>query len=162
MSDTISFRELKLESGWLMVRPAKEDLGKAMAAVRRHKDRLYDLEIKEHRAKRSLDANAYCWVLINKIADVLRITPRRSTGRRFRMSAAIMRSFPLRREPQTNSRRSGKPRGLDGHVWTWASLSWGDTETSGRITALRPTIPGRCPSLSITSSRTARRWISRP
>ena len=75
MSETISFREAKLEGGWLMVRPEREDLGKAMAVVRKHKDRLYDLEIKEHRKKRSLDANAYCWVLINKLADVMRIPP---------------------------------------------------------------------------------------
>ena len=75
MSETISFREVKLEGGWLMVKPEREDLGKAMSVVRKHKDRMYDIEVKEHRKKRSLDANAYAWVLINKIADALRITP---------------------------------------------------------------------------------------
>ena len=75
MSETISFREVKLEGGWLMVKPNRDDLGKAMAIVRKHKDKLYDLVVKEHQKKRSLDANAYAWVLINKIADVLRITP---------------------------------------------------------------------------------------
>ena len=75
MSETISFREVKLEGGWLMVKPEREDLGKAMAIVRKHKDKLYDLEVKEHRKKRSFDANAYCWVLINKLADVMRISP---------------------------------------------------------------------------------------
>ena len=75
MSETISFREVKLEGGWLMVKPEREDLGKAMALVRKHKDKLYDIEVKEHRKKRSLDANAYCWVLINKLADVIRIPP---------------------------------------------------------------------------------------
>lgn len=75
MSETISFREVKLEGGWLMVKPVREDLGKAMAVVRNHKDKLYDLVVKEHQKKRSLDANAYAWVLINKLADVLRITP---------------------------------------------------------------------------------------
>ena len=75
MSETISFREVKLEGGWLMIKPEREDLGKAMSVVRKHKDKLYDLEVKEHRKKRSLDANAYAWVLINKIADALRITP---------------------------------------------------------------------------------------
>ena len=34
----------------------------------------YVAEIKRKRAKRSLDANAYCWVLCKKIADVLRST----------------------------------------------------------------------------------------
>ena len=37
------------------------------------KNRLYDCEIKEHREKRSLDANAYCWVLIDKLAQATRI-----------------------------------------------------------------------------------------
>ncbi len=76
MSETITFRDIKLEAGKLIITPAREDLGKAMSIVRKHKDRLYDLEIKEHRQKRSLDANAYAWVLINKIADALRITPK--------------------------------------------------------------------------------------
>ena len=75
MSEAISFREIKLEGGWLMVKPEKQDLGKAMALVRKHKDRLYDLEVKEHRQKRSLDANAYCWVLIHKLAQATRLTP---------------------------------------------------------------------------------------
>ena len=75
MSETISFREIKLEGGCLVIRPEREDLGKAMSVVRNHKDKLYDLEVKEHRKKRSLDANAYCWVLINKLADVMRIPP---------------------------------------------------------------------------------------
>lgn len=72
----IRFREAKLEAGKLIITPLREDLGKAMAVVRKHKDKLYDLEIKEHRQKRSLDANAYSWVLINKIADALRLTPK--------------------------------------------------------------------------------------
>ncbi|MCX4265995.1 MAG: hypothetical protein OSJ64_04170, partial [Firmicutes bacterium] len=32
-----------------------------------------DIEIKKYRQKRSLDANAYAWVLIDKIAKVMRI-----------------------------------------------------------------------------------------
>lgn len=75
MSETISFRDVKLEGGWLMVKPEREDLGKAMAVVRKHKGRLYDLEVKEHRKKRSNDANAMMWELVNKIAIVLRLTP---------------------------------------------------------------------------------------
>lgn len=75
MSETISFREVKLEGGWLMVKPEREDIGKAMSIVRKHKDRRYDLEVREHRKKRSLDANAFCWMLINKLAEVMRIPP---------------------------------------------------------------------------------------
>ena len=76
MSEPIYFRDIKLEGGWLMIRPEVGEYGKAMNLVRNHKNKLYDLEVKEHRKKRSLDANAYCWVLINSIADALRITPK--------------------------------------------------------------------------------------
>ena len=75
MSETIAFREIKLEGGCLIIRPLREDVGKAMTIVRNHKDRIYNLEVKEYRKKRSLDANAYAWVLINKLADVMRIPP---------------------------------------------------------------------------------------
>lgn len=36
------------------------------------KEQQLDIEIKVHRKKRSRDANAYCWVLIDKIAEALR------------------------------------------------------------------------------------------
>ncbi len=35
------------------------------------KDKKYDVEIKQHREKRSLNANSYCWKLCTEIADVL-------------------------------------------------------------------------------------------
>jgi len=35
------------------------------------KDKTYDIEIKQHREKRSLNANSYAWFLITQIADVL-------------------------------------------------------------------------------------------
>ena len=75
MSDTLSFREVKLESGWLMVKPVREDIGKAMNIVRKHKDKIYDLTIKLHSKKRSLDANAKLWALINEMSVLLRIPP---------------------------------------------------------------------------------------
>lgn len=33
-----------------------------------------DIEIKKHREKRSLNANAYCWVLIEKIANKMKLS----------------------------------------------------------------------------------------
>ena len=35
------------------------------------KDKKYDVEIKQHREKRSLNANSYCWKLITQIAEAL-------------------------------------------------------------------------------------------
>ena len=75
MSETIVFRDIKMESGWLMVKPEREDLGKAMAIVRKMKPKAYVLTVKEFRKKRSLDANAYAWVLIHALAKEIRIDP---------------------------------------------------------------------------------------
>ena len=71
MADGFTFTEAKLEAGWLMVKPIKEEMGKAMAIVRKMKPKAYDLTVKEHRKKRSLDANAYAWVLIGKLAGAI-------------------------------------------------------------------------------------------
>ena len=35
------------------------------------KDKLLQVKIKQYRQKRSLDANAYCWILAQKIAEVI-------------------------------------------------------------------------------------------
>ena len=75
MAEGIRFTEAKLEGGWLMLKPTKEDIGLAMAFVRKMKQKLYEALLKEHRKKRSLDANAYAWVLIGKLADVMRVPP---------------------------------------------------------------------------------------
>lgn len=38
------------------------------------RDKEYQVEIKEYKKKRSLNANAYAWLLINKIANVMRLS----------------------------------------------------------------------------------------
>lgn len=51
---------------WLCL---KMDGAKAREIVDKMQDgKLYDLEIKQHRNRRSLDANAYFWVLLDKLA----------------------------------------------------------------------------------------------
>ena len=75
MSELIKFRDIKLEAGVLMIRPEKEDIGKAMALVRKHKNKLYDLEVKEHRKKRGEDANKKLWALINDMSEILHLPP---------------------------------------------------------------------------------------
>ena len=49
--------------------PAKE----AKRFIGEMKPKKYDVEIKEHRERRSLDANAYAWVLLDKLAEKLAI-----------------------------------------------------------------------------------------
>ncbi len=55
---------------WLKLRP--ELPGQAqMVAGEIDPQKKYTVTIKEFRKKRSLDANAYAWVLMNKLADKL-------------------------------------------------------------------------------------------
>lgn len=76
MSETIKFREAKMEGGWLMIRPEYEDLGLAMAFLRKFKQgKLYSVTLKMFQKKRSLDANQKMWALINEMSTVLKLTP---------------------------------------------------------------------------------------
>ena len=126
MSETISFREVKLEGGWLMVKPERDDLGKAMAVVRKHKDKLYDLEIKEHRKKRSLDANAYCWVLINKIADALRITPVEIYRQAIQNVGGNYEILPVKEEAAEHFKQVWQAQGLG-----WPCVDMGKSKIAG-------------------------------
>ena len=126
MSETISFREVKLQGGWLMVKPEREDLGKAMAVVRKHKDRLYDLEVREHRQKRSLDANAYCWVLINKIADAIRITPKEIYRQAIQNIGGNYEIIPIKEEAAERFRQIWESQGLG-----WPCVDMGKSKIQG-------------------------------
>lgn len=54
---------------WLCIQTGKAR--KILDELKSGKD--YDVEIKEHREKRSLDANAYFWVLVDRLAEKTRI-----------------------------------------------------------------------------------------
>lgn len=75
MAQTITFRTAKMETGQLVIDIPKDQRGTVMSWLKSRKDRDYDLIIKEHRQKRSLDANAYAWVLIGKLAAAMHIKP---------------------------------------------------------------------------------------
>lgn len=126
MADTIMFRDIKLEEGWLKIKPEREDLGKAMAIVRRHKDRLYDLEVKEHRKKRSLDANAYCWVLINKLADVMRIPPTEVYRQAIQDISGNSEIIPIKEEAVEQFKQAWSHNGLG-----WLCRDMGKSKISG-------------------------------
>ena len=126
MSETISFREVKLEGGWLMVKPEREDLGKAMAIVRNHKDKLYDLEVKEHRKKRSLDANAYAWVLINKLADAMRIAPIEVYRQAIQNVGGNYEVIPIKEEAADHFKQVWEAQGLG-----WPCMDMGKSKLQG-------------------------------
>lgn len=70
----LTFTEAKIqrENGlWLCLKV--NETSPANGFVIAKKNILYDCEIKEHREKRSLDANAYLWVLLDKLAQATKI-----------------------------------------------------------------------------------------
>ncbi len=126
MSETIAFREVKMEGGCLIIRPEREDLGKAMAIVRKHKDKLYDLEIKEHRKKRSLDANAYCWTLINKLADAMRLPPVEVYRQAIQNVGGNYEVIPIKEEAAEHFRQVWQTQGLG-----WLCVDMGKSKLDG-------------------------------
>ena len=126
MSETISFRHIKLEGGWLMVKPEPETLGKAMVIVRSHKDKLYDLEVKEHRKKRSLDANAYAWVLINKLADAMRIAPIEVYRQAIQNVGGNYEVIPIKEEAADRFKQVWEAQGLG-----WPCVDMGKSKLQG-------------------------------
>jgi hypothetical protein len=126
MSKTITFGEMKLEGGWLMVKPEREDLGKAMQIVRNRKKMLYDMEVKEHRKKRSQDANAYAWVLINKIADYLRIPPTEVYRQAIQNVGGNYEVIPIKEEAADHFKRVWEAKGLG-----WPCRDLGKSKIAG-------------------------------
>ena len=109
-----------------MFRPLREELGKAMAVVRRHKNRLYDLEVKEHRKKRSLDANAYAWVLINKLADVMRIPPTEVYRQAIQDISGNNEVIPIKEEAVEHFKQAWSHNGLG-----WLCRDMGKSKING-------------------------------
>ena len=50
-----------------------KDRAVASSVTQEIRDGLFDVEMKAHRKRRSLDANAYCWVLLDRLSAVLKI-----------------------------------------------------------------------------------------
>lgn len=126
MGKTIAFREMKLEGGWLMVKPEREDLGAAMALVRNRKQKLYDLEIREHRQKRSLDANAYAWVLMGKIAEAMKITPEEVYRQEIQSIGGNYEIIPIKEGAAEHFRKVWEAKGLG-----WPCVDMGPSKIPG-------------------------------
>lgn len=77
MGHTVSFSSAKwmrdTDGIWLCLRAENERSAVQFVAEMKQGKR-YDAELKEHRENRSLDANAYCWVLLDKLASLLNTT----------------------------------------------------------------------------------------
>ena len=126
MAEELTFTEAKLEAGWLMVKPTREDIGKAMAIVRNMKQTLYTLTIKVFRKKRSLDANAYAWVLIGKLADVMRIPPTVVYKNAIQNIGGNYEIIPIREEAVDKFKEVWEKQGLG-----WPCVDMGPSKIQG-------------------------------
>lgn len=68
-------------------------------------------EIKEHKLKRSLNANAYCWVLMNKIADAIKIT-KEEVYREYIKNKGIFRLITMNKDATDTFIRVWQEKGL--------------------------------------------------
>ena len=89
-------------------------------AVRdREKDEILDLEITTHRNRRSLDANAYCWVLLDKLAVELSkngpaISPEEIYRELIRDVGGNSKILPIKQEAIEEWRR----------IWSGGRIGW--------------------------------------
>lgn len=73
---TLTFTEARIQNDggvWLCLKV--NEPAPARQFVMTKQNRLYDLEIKQHREKRSLDANSYYWLMVGELAKAIGDTP---------------------------------------------------------------------------------------
>lgn len=126
MSEPITFREIKLEGGCLIIKPEKAYLGKAMSLVKKHKDKLYNLEVKEYRRKRSLDSNAYAWTLIGKLAHSMGITPLEVYQNAIQNIGGNYEVIPIKQEAADHFKKVWEAKGLG-----WPCVDMGVSKIPG-------------------------------
>lgn len=107
--------------------------------------KVYDVEIKEHREKRSLDANRYCWVLLGKLADKLFPVTKNEIYREYVRQIGPYKDFELTEGEAKTFRVVWENRARAGRRNRWILRQMGNGLLSGRITVAAPTIPNRCP-----------------
>lgn len=82
-------------------------------------------EIKEHKQKRSLNANSYCWVLLQKLADKLGTT-KEELYRKYIREKGIFRTITIDNEAVNTFIHLWEDKGLG---WICEVLNKGETTT---------------------------------
>lgn len=108
----VPISDITLEGGRLIVQIPRDSLGEVMGFMRKKKPITYDLEIKQHREKRSLDANAYCWTLIGKLAKELRVSPLEVYREAVRGVGGNYEILPVRADAAEKFRQTWQSQGL--------------------------------------------------
>lgn len=89
-------------------------------------EKKYVAEFKERRKKRSLDANAYCWVLIGQLAEKLRITPLEVYREAIRAIGGNYYVTPIKNEAVSHYKRIWEAHGIG-----WICEEMGDSKLDG-------------------------------
>lgn len=76
------------------------------------KDKTYDVEIKQYRKKRSLDANAYLWTLCDKISRVIPDTTKEDVYRNAIHDVGVFEIVPIKDEAVERWMDNWKVKGL--------------------------------------------------
>lgn len=74
-------------------------------------DKEKQFEIKEHKQRRSLDSNAYCWVLLGKLQDYLKI-PKEDIYRDLIKNIGSYEVVPVKNEAVERFRQAWSKNGL--------------------------------------------------
>lgn len=112
MAQTITFRDAKMETGKLIIDLPPDQRGAVMHWLKTRKDKDYDLTIKEHRERRSLDANAYAWVLIGELAKVMHFSPDEVYRLAITDIGGTYEVIPIREEAADHFRRVWESNGI--------------------------------------------------
>lgn len=124
--DSITFRTAKMETGQLIIDIPPDQRGGVMRWLRSKKDRAYDLTIKEHRKKRSLDANAYFWELVGQLADFLHITPKEIYRQAIQDIGGNYEVIPVKNEAVSKFKEAWEKNGLG-----WPCVDMGPSKIPG-------------------------------
>lgn len=101
------------EGTWLKLCVIPADAQKARKAVLERQERVYTAELKEYREKRSLDANAYFWVLLDELSCALGET-KEALYLRYVKECGIFRDFCLSPEEARTFRKA----------WSMLGVGW--------------------------------------
>ena len=89
--------EVDGDGTWIRLCVLPADAQKARRIALEKRECVYSAEIKEYREKRSLDANAYCWRLLDELSSALGV-PKEELYLRYVKESGIFRDFCLSEE----------------------------------------------------------------
>ena len=120
---TVQAEKIVLEGGKLIITP--KDIGAAREVARKFAGKPATIEVKQEKKRRSLSANAYAWVLLNKIATAVNLPV-------VEIYRDVIRSVPdvsdilhMRSDTVSAFRRMWESRGLGWQVQTIGEDSFG-------------------------------------